>query len=196
MGALGTAKQYYTRGYSIFGAVVTIINSMGIAFVLIGSEIVGFKQFFQNSIGYFAVAFIPGFIVVTFLIGWWDMRRGTYPAENVTLLRRSPTMQLQMYLFAHVLWDNVDALRRILPYVDANPKFPERVRFQKEILDRVSELERGGRVKKRPDCWACGAKETVVESAWYHVDFPCGEKLLCKQFCCKCGAVREVEPRV
>jgi len=128
----GRAKQYYIRGHTTAGLAITLVNTLGIWFGLVP----GVSKIFNNNFIAFAAVFIPAYGLIMVGFGYWDMKRGFYRSEQVTILRHNPSSQLIYYLLAHTdgVWNDPKILRYLKGYM-TEPKYVE------EISRRIDELE-------------------------------------------------------
>ena len=126
------AKQYYIRGHTTAGLVITLINTLGIWFGLVP----GVSKAFNNSFIAFAAVFVPVYGLMMIGFGYWDMKRGFYRSEQITILRHNPLNQLTYYLLAHTdgVWNDPKILKYLRGFM-TNPKYVE------EISRRIEELE-------------------------------------------------------
>ncbi len=91
------AKQYVTRGHAAIGLGVSVVNTCVLWFGLI--------PFVNSTFGklrWFLLAFIPAYLSFTLLLGYWDMKKGTYKHEQVVAAEWSPVYQDVFYCFERI----------------------------------------------------------------------------------------------
>lgn len=81
---------YFRRGHSVYLALlVSLVNFIVIQYRFLILYIKPLDVLFP-SLTIFAVAFIPTYIVLATLIGWWDVRRGMMKTESIVGVQANP----------------------------------------------------------------------------------------------------------
>ncbi len=87
---IGRYKQYMVRGHSNWFALgLSIINFTIIVYKLLVEELY-FIPAEIKSYWIFALIFIVGYFIVSTIVGYYDLKKGTYNAEQQVILQRSP----------------------------------------------------------------------------------------------------------
>ncbi len=81
---------YFRRGHGVYLAfLVAMLNFVVIQYRLLVQYIKPLDVIFP-TLTIFAVAFIPVYIILATVIGWWDTKRGTMQTESIVGVRANP----------------------------------------------------------------------------------------------------------
>lgn len=83
-------NAYFRKGHSHYLAfIIALANFIVIQYRLLIQNIPDLQNIF-SSLTIFAIIFIPVYLVVSTLIGWWDHRKGPYRTEKVLFAEANP----------------------------------------------------------------------------------------------------------
>ena len=81
---------YFRRGHGVYLAfLVAMLNFVVIQYRLLVQYVKPLDVLFP-TLAIFAVAFIPAYILLATLIGWWDTKRGTMKTESIVGIQVNP----------------------------------------------------------------------------------------------------------
>lgn len=89
MDVVGRWRRYYYRGHEQFGGILNLVTAATVYFGLIPWVTQTFGRF-----RFFALTFIPFYLLVATVGGWLDMWIGTYKGENIATTWFTPQWQL------------------------------------------------------------------------------------------------------